>query len=94
VREVVKLQRTSEKYWLMQYFVQQQSNAVYSGVVVKWIKQSTRLALVLLDDIDREMVAKLTPNAQLGQHVLLECTGVAPSKGTVKLSQLNTQSKL
>jgi hypothetical protein len=94
VREVVKAQRASEKYWLMQYFLQQESDAVYSGLVVKWIKESARLGLVLLDGLDREMVAKLTPSAQLGHHVFLQCAGVMPSKGNVKLSQINTQSKL
>jgi hypothetical protein len=94
VREVVKVQRASEKYWLMQYFVQQHKDAMYSGMVVKWINESTRVGLVLLDGIDREMVAKLAPSAQLGHHVFLECAGVVPSKGTVRLSQVNTQSKL
>jgi len=88
-REAMKVQRETEKYWCVQYFAQQPKDTVYSGILVKWIKEDSKLGLVLLDETVREILCKLGTKPPLGSSLLVKCTRTEPANCRMQFLEVN-----
>jgi exoribonuclease-2 len=51
--------RDTEKYFLAEYFRQQPKDALWSGLLMKWLNEDQKLGIVLVDAIAREMVVRV-----------------------------------
>ncbi|KAK3268279.1 hypothetical protein CYMTET_23208 [Cymbomonas tetramitiformis] len=87
VKSSVRLSRESDRYWVAQYFQQQPQEAVFSAVFLRWLREDSRLGIVLVEDIAREIPIKMQRNVQLGEPLFIKCIDVDAPNLTVKLAE-------
>uniref|UniRef100_A0A7S0R207 RNB domain-containing protein n=1 Tax=Pyramimonas obovata TaxID=1411642 RepID=A0A7S0R207_9CHLO len=87
-REVGRVVRETERYFVAEYFRQQPRDSLWSGLLLKWINEENRLGVVLLDAIAREMLVKVNAGTTVGSNILLRCASADPGNMFVKLNEV------
>jgi exoribonuclease-2 len=75
--------REAERYWTAVFFASQPPGMLYSGTVLRVLREDLGLVSVLLDGTGLEMAVKMARDVRPGDAVVVECTGAKPREGTV-----------
>jgi exoribonuclease-2 len=75
--------REAERYWTAVFFASQPPGTLYSGTVLRILRDDLGLVSVLLDGLGLEMAVKVARDVRPGDALVVECTGAKPREGTV-----------
>lgn len=88
VGEAVQVERQTNRYWGLEY-LRRQPGEVWNALVLRWLREHEKLALVLLEDLGLELPAKFGRTLQLGDRVNLKVVHVDPRQDVIHFQEIN-----
>jgi len=88
VGEAVQVERQTNRYWGLEY-LRRQPGKVWNALVLRWLREHEKLALVLLEDLGLELPAKFGRTLQLGDRVNLKVVHVDPRQDVIHFQEIN-----
>ena len=82
-REVARLQRESERYWITHWFSQQPLDRVYPALLLRWLKAEAGVVSALLEELGLELPVRLSRDARVGERLALELVLARPREGVL-----------
>jgi exoribonuclease-2 len=70
--------RESERYWIATWFASQPAGTLYSGVVLRWLRDDMGIVSLLFDGLGLELPVKVFRDVRPGDAVIVECTAAKP----------------
>lgn len=89
LREAV---RDSETFWLTRYYASQTQHdrkKKFTGTILKWLKQQSGIAIVMLEDTGMEKTLKVDKQQRLGSRVNMRVLEADPFKEKLLFVHLN-----
>jgi exoribonuclease-2 len=88
VGEAVQVERQTNRYWGLEY-LRRQPGEVWNALVLRWLREHEKLALVLLEDLGLELPAKFGRTLQLGDRVYLKVVHVDPRQDVIHFQEIH-----
>jgi len=82
--EAVLVERQTNRYWSLEY-LRRQGDRVWSGLMLRWLRDNDNLAIVLLEDLGLELVTRLDLDLKPGDRFGLQATYVDPRQDVIHL---------
>lgn len=90
-RNLREATRDSETFWLTRYYATQTQNhpkKTFTGTILKWLKQESGLAVVMLEDTGLERKLKVDKHQRLGSRVNMRVKEADPFRDRLNFAQL------
>ncbi|MFM2433081.1 MAG: hypothetical protein RLZZ511_4295 [Cyanobacteriota bacterium] len=88
VQDAVLLERQSNRYWILEY-LRRNIDQVWDGMLLRWLREHERLALVMLEDLGVELVMHIDRPIDLGERLFLQVAHVDPRQDVVQLREVS-----
>lgn len=85
--EAVMVERQTNRYWSLQY-LKQHSDEIWHTLVLRWLREDERLALILLEDIGLEFPYKCDRSVKLGETLQLQVTYCDPHRDEIRFKEV------
>ncbi len=89
--EAVQVERQTNRYWGLEY-LRRQPGQVWNALVLRWLREHEKLALVLLEDLGLELPARFGRPLQLGDRVNLKVSHVDPRQDIIHFQEIIDQA--
>ncbi|MBD2091056.1 VacB/RNase II family 3'-5' exoribonuclease [Microcoleus sp. FACHB-1515] len=84
--ESVLVERQTNRYWGLEY-LRRNSDEVWNGLLLRWLREHENLGLVLLEDLAIELAMRFTRSINVGDRLELKVTFVDPRQDVVQFSE-------
>ncbi|WP_338462487.1 ribonuclease R family protein [Synechococcus elongatus IITB7] len=81
--EAVVVERQTNRYWGLEY-LRRQGNRLWSSLVLRWLREHERLALILIEDLGLELPIRLQQPVELGDRLALRVTHADPRQDRIQ----------
>ena len=85
-QEASQVERQTNRYWSLEY-LRQQGNQVWQAIILRWLREPDRLALVLLEDLGLELPMRIDRPITLGDRFSVRARTVDPRLDRIKLEE-------
>jgi len=79
------------RYWVAEFF-RQNHDGRWAATVLGWMRQESRLAAFVIEDLGLEVIARVDMDVALGERVELACTEVRVAEGFYRLTVVGVLS--
>lgn len=87
VRELQRVARESERYWVAHWFATQPAGTLYTGLVLRWLKQELGLVSVLMEGLGLEQPVRVYRDVRVGERIAVQCVAARPREGTLHFKE-------
>ncbi|HEY9889007.1 MAG TPA: ribonuclease R family protein [Candidatus Obscuribacterales bacterium] len=88
--EAVLVERQTKRYWALEYLRRQGSDCVWSVIVLRWLREGDRLALVMFEDLGLELPMRFERNAELGEQLSIKITYANPRQDIIRMEEVTS----
>ncbi|AUC59649.1 exoribonuclease II Rnb [Cyanobacterium sp. HL-69] len=85
--EAVLVERQTNRYWTLQY-LKQHSDEVWEVLMLRWLREDDRLALILFEDIGLEFPYKCDRPTKVGETFMLEVAYCDPHRDEIRFKEV------
>lgn len=86
-QEVTLVERQTNKYWGLEY-LRRHPNEVWQALVLMWLREDSRLALILIEDLGLQLAMPFKRSASLGEEVLVRVAHVDPRQDLIQFQEI------
>ncbi|MEN9219024.1 MAG: ribonuclease R [Gloeomargarita sp. DG_2_bins_126] len=87
-QEASLVERQTNRYWSLEY-LRRHSDAVWTALVLRWLREDSDLVLVLLEELGLELGMRMQRAVKLGEQIQVQVTHVDPYKDVIHLREVN-----
>jgi exoribonuclease II len=84
--EAVLVERQTNRYWSLQY-LQKNSNEIWQGLVLRWLREDDNLALILLEDLGLEFSHRFDRVPKIGEQLKLQVHFCDPQRDEIRFKE-------
>jgi len=77
-QEVTLVERQTNRYWGLEYL--RRADQVWQALVLMWLREDSRLALILIEDLGLQLPMPFKRSVTLGEQVLVKVSHVDPAE--------------
>ncbi len=85
VKEATFIERQTNRYWVLEY-LRRNPSEVWSGLMLRWLREHEGLGMVMLEDLGVEMVMTFDRSVQPGDRLTIWINHVDPRQDVIHLS--------
>ena len=89
-QEVTLVERQTNRYWGLEY-LRRHSDQVWQALVLMWLREDSRLALILIEDLGLQLPMPFKRSVALGEQVLVRVAHVDPRQDVFQFQELTYQ---
>ncbi|MBE7380443.1 MAG: VacB/RNase II family 3'-5' exoribonuclease [Leptolyngbya sp. SIO1E4] len=86
--EAVLVERQTKRYWALEYLRRQGRDQTWSVVLLRWLRESDRLGLVLFEELGLELAMRFERDAELGQRLSVRVTHANPRQDVIRMEEV------
>lgn len=86
-QEVTLVERQTNRYWGLEY-LRRHPNAVWHALVLMWLREDSRLALILIEDLGLQLPMPFKRAVSLGEQVSIRVAHVDPRQDVIQFQEL------
>ena len=87
-QEVSLVERQTNRYWSLEY-LRRHSKDVWQAIVLMWLREDSRLALILIEDLGLQLPMSFKRGASLGEQILVKVAYVDPRQDTIQFQEVS-----
>jgi len=93
-QEVTLVERQTNRYWGLEY-LRRHPNQVWQALALMWLREDSRLALILIEDLGLQLPMAFKRSVVLGEQVLVKVAYVDPRQDVIQFQELTyTEAQL
>jgi exoribonuclease II len=85
--EATLVERQTKQYWAFEY-LRRQGEGPWSVLMLRWLREHERLALVLIEDLGLEIPTRFDRSFTVGERLLLKVTHVDPRREVIQFQEV------
>lgn len=85
--EAVQVERQTVRYWSLEY-LRRNSEIVWQGLLLDWLRENDRLGLVLLEDLGLKLPVRFNRSVNVGETLSLKVTDIDPRKDIIHFQEV------
>ena len=89
-QEVTLVERQTNRYWGLEY-LRRNADQVWQALVLMWLREDSRLALILIEDLGLQLPMPFKRSVTLGEQVLIKVSHVDPRQDMIQFQELSYQ---
>ena len=89
-QEVTLVERQTNRYWGLEY-LRRNADQVWQALVLMWLREDSRLALILIEDLGLQLPMPFKRPVTLGEQVLIKVSHVDPRQDVIQFQELSYQ---
>jgi exoribonuclease-2 len=89
-QEVTLVERQTNRYWSLEY-LRRHAGEVWQALVLMWLREDSRLALILIEDLGLQLAMPFKRSVALGEQVLVKVSHVDPRQDIIQFQELTYQ---
>ena len=89
-QEVTLVERQTNRYWSLEY-LRRHADQVWQTLVLMWLREDSRLALILIEDLGLQLPMPFKRSVELGEQVLIRVAHVDPRQDVIQFQELTYQ---
>lgn len=86
-QEVTLVERQTNRYWGLEY-LRRHSSQTWEAVLLMWLREDSRLGLILIEDLGLQLPMAFKRHAALGEQILLRVAHVDPRQDVLQFQEL------
>ncbi len=86
-QEVTLVERQTNRYWGLEY-LRRYPNQVWQALALMWLREDSRLALILIEDLGLQLPMAFKRSVALGEQVLVKVAYVDPRQDVIQFQEL------
>lgn len=86
-QEATLVERQTNRYWGLEY-LRRQPNQVWQALVLMWLREDSRLALILMEDLGLQLPMMFKRSVNLGEAVLVKVSYVDPRQDVLQFQEI------
>lgn len=86
-QEATLVERQTNRYWGLEY-LRRQPNQVWQALVLMWLREDSRLALILMEDLGLQLPMIFKRGVNLGDQVLVKVSYVDPRQDVLQFQEI------
>ena len=86
-QEVTLVERQTNRYWGLEY-LRRQGERVWETLLLMWLREDSRLGLILLEDLGLQLPMSFKRSAALGEQLLVKVSHVDPRQDIIQFQEL------
>lgn len=86
-QEVTLVERQTNRYWGLEY-LRRHSNRVWEAMLLMWLREDSRLGLILIEDLGLQLPMSFKRHAALGEQLLVRVAHVDPRQDVLQFQEL------
>jgi exoribonuclease-2 len=90
-QEVTLVERQTNRYWGLEY-LRRHADKVWQALVLMWLREDSRLALILIEDLGLQLPMFFKRPVGLGEQVLVRVSHVDPRQDVIQFQELTYQA--
>ncbi|GAB4234042.1 MAG: ribonuclease R [Elainellaceae cyanobacterium] len=91
VYEAALVERQTNRYWGLEYLRRQPSTA-WEALVLRWLRETDNLGLVLLEDLGLEMAMRFTRPVEVGDRLQIRAVYVDPRQDIIQFTEVTAST--
>ncbi|MGF1478145.1 MAG: ribonuclease catalytic domain-containing protein [Cyanophyceae cyanobacterium] len=88
--EATLVERQTNRYWALEY-LRQHPKQVWQVLVLRWLREDERLALILIEDLGLELPHRFERAVSLGDRLQVQVGYVDPRRDEIRFQELTDQ---
>lgn len=85
--EAVLVERQTKRYWALEYLRRQGRDAVWSAMLLRWLRENERLGIVLFEDLGLELAMRFEREVTLGEQLYIQVTHANPRQDIIRMTE-------
>lgn len=86
-QEISLVERQTNRYWSLEY-LRRHSETVWQAVILMWLREDSRLALIMIEDLGLQLPMQLKRSAYLGEQILLKVAYADPRQDVIQFQEM------
>jgi len=86
-QEATLVERQTNRYWGLEY-LRRHPNQVWQALVLMWLREDSRLALILIEDLGLQLPMVFKRGVGLGEQVLVKVSYVDPRQDVLQFQEV------
>lgn len=86
--EAVLVERQTKRYWAIEYLRRQGREPAWSVILLRWLRESDRLGLVLFEDLGLELAMRFDRDVGLGECFTIRITHANPRQDVIRIEEV------
>ena len=87
-QEMSLVERQTNRYWGLEY-LRRHSQDVWQAIVLMWLREDSRLALILIEDLGLQLPMSFKRGVSLGEQILVKVAYVDPRQDTIQFQEVS-----
>jgi len=87
-QEMSLVERQTNRYWGLEY-LRRHSKDVWQAIVLMWLREDSRLALILIEDLGLQLPMTFKRGVSLGEQILIKVAYVDPRQDTIQFQEVS-----
>lgn len=89
-QEVTLVERQTNRYWGLEY-LRRHADQEWQALVLMWLREDSRLALILIEDLGLQLPMPFKRPAELGEQIIVRVSHVDPRQDIIQFQELTYQ---
>ncbi len=85
--EAVLVERQTNRYWCLEY-LRRQSDQVWQGLVLRWLREDENLAIILLEELGIELPHRFERKVILGDRIQVQVSRSDPHRDEIRFKEI------
>lgn len=85
--EAVLVERQTKRYWALEY-LRRRPDQVWHAMLLRWLRESDRIGLVLLEELGLELGVRLDRDMELGEQFQVRVTHANPRQDVIRMEEV------
>ena len=86
-QEISLVERQTNRYWSLEY-LRRHSETVWQAVILMWLREDSRLALIMIEDLGLQLPMQLKRSAYLGEQISLKVAYADPRQDVIQFQEM------
>jgi exoribonuclease-2 len=86
-QEVSLVERQTNRYWSLEY-LRRHPQQVWQATILMWLREDSRLALILIEDLGLQLPMSCKRSARLGEQILIKVAHADPRQDVIQFQEL------
>ncbi|MGL4618535.1 MAG: RNB domain-containing ribonuclease, partial [Chroococcidiopsis sp.] len=87
-QEMSLVERQTNRYWGLEY-LRRHAQDVWQAIVLMWLREDSRLALILIEDLGLQLPMTFKRGVSLGEQILIKVAYVDPRQDTIQFQEVS-----
>ena len=86
-QEISLVERQTNRYWALEY-LRRYPQQVWQATVLMWLREDSRLALILIEDLGLQLPMSCKRSVNLGEQIFVKVAHADPRQDVIQFQEL------